>query len=88
VNHPLIRYSPAIMSSQITTMKTSTIVAITVGTIVTGFLGTRSLTQNRVKESLTHTSGITAIGLADLLVQLTQSTSTTRDERIQGSGKP
>lgn len=45
ISSSLIR-SPGIlltMSSQITTMKTSTIVAITVGTIVTGFLGTRSL---------------------------------------------
>jgi hypothetical protein len=31
------------MSNQITMMKTSTIVAITVGTLVTGFLGMRCL---------------------------------------------
>jgi hypothetical protein len=47
---PLIFYYT--MSSQIANMKTSTIVAITVGTVVTGFLGTRSLSPKALATGL------------------------------------
>jgi hypothetical protein len=76
------------MSNQITTMKTSTIVAITVGTLVTGFLGTCFSDQCVKTRRLPHTLLFMPVGLTDLLLQLMQSTSITKDEQILDSGKP